>query len=76
MYKKGPSNVHADALSRLRTNAETIADDWDEIPCFITEGDISDVTDEEDNQDNGIPTKLRFKQRYNAYSTTCQEEEL
>lgn len=39
-YKKGPSNVHADALSRLRTTAETTTDDWDEIPSFSLEGNL------------------------------------
>ena len=62
MYKKGPQNVHADALSRLRTATETVADDWDEIPSFLVEEEFSDVTDDETDNRTHLPRKLRFKQ--------------
>ena len=62
MYKKGPQNVHADALSRLRTAAETVADDWDEIPSFLLEEEFSGVTDDETDNRAHLPRKLRFKQ--------------
>ena len=70
-YKTGTTNVHADALSRLRTNAETVQDDWDEIPSFLLEDDPSDVN--ENNHDLLVlPTKLRFKQRFSVYQHDCQ----
>ena len=62
MYKKGPQNVHADAVSRLRTAAETVTDDWDEIPSFLLEEEFSDVTDDETDNRTHLPRKLRFKQ--------------
>lgn len=34
-YKEGPKNLHAYAISRLRTNAEIASDDWDKIPSFL-----------------------------------------
>ncbi len=48
-YKKGTINTQADALSRLRTLAETITDDSDEIPSFLSEEHnftLSDISDE------------------------------
>ena len=65
LYKKGKSNTQADALSRLKTLVETIIDDADEIPTFITEEEsftISDLTQEDieqaisiiDDEDNEI----------------------
>ena len=36
-YKKGLLNTQADALSRLTTTAETILDDEDDIPAFMSD---------------------------------------
>ena len=44
-YKTGPSNVHADALSRLLTGSPTVVnDDYDDIPTFSATVDGNDLT--------------------------------
>lgn len=43
-YKRGPRNVHADALSRLWTNAAATSNDWDKILSFLIENPL-DSTD-------------------------------
>ena len=60
-YKLGRLNTRADALSRLRTTAETIYEDPDDIPTFIL--DASDVSD---NESSNAPLKMRFKLRNTA----------
>ena len=47
-YKRGKLNQQADALSRLRTMAETIDDDSEEIPTFLIT-DSQQLTNEEES---------------------------
>ena len=71
MYKKGKENQQADALSRLRTLAETIQDDWDEIPSFMMEEEIN----ENDHSQVDRPIKHRFKhQRKQHFQQKCETE--
>ena len=74
-YKKGKANVHGDALSRLRTRAETVADDWDEIPSFLMELENSDVFDVQLDLTQPLPTKLRFKQLYQESTASCEKQQ-
>ena len=59
MYKLGALNTQADALSRLKTLAETVHEDWDEIPAFM----VSEAANN-DNLERDIPLKLRLKQAH------------
>ena len=73
-YKKGTCNQQADALSRLHTLAETVHEDWDDIPSFI----LSDLS-EESADPSSQPPKGRYKLAYanhqTLYGSTDKEEE-
>ena len=75
MYKKGKLNTQADALSRLRTLAETIRHDDDDIPAFmLLEHNKNYNLDKLDNQ----PLKQRYKttsNKNNLGNTTCARQE-
>ncbi len=72
-YKKGNLNCQADALSRLRTLAETIPEDHDTIPSFLaTESEESET----DLTTDRLPANLLFKQTTKTLSNehfTCPE---
>lgn len=44
MYKKGPRNFHADALPRLHPLVGKPLAGWDEIPSFLLNKQLSELT--------------------------------
>ena len=82
MYKLGRLNTQADALSRLRTKAEAIGQDEDDIPAFMLLDSIERASNSERSptteEQLAVPAKLRFKHnRSTTISTnapyTCGE---
>lgn len=61
MYKKGPCNVHADALSPLTTLDRTTADDWDKMSSIFLSNQASAHTDFRHKENHFIPRELRYK---------------
>lgn len=61
IYKKDPRNVHANALLRLRTMADTTAEDWDELPSFLPSKQFAEHTEVNHMADAAVPPKLRHK---------------
>ncbi len=57
MYKQGHLNTQADALSRLHTLAETVHEDWDEIPAFT----VIEYASDYEHLFANTPLKKRFK---------------
>lgn len=58
-HKKGPHNVYIDALSWLRTNAETTSGDWDKIRSILIQTPWKFSTN--------LPPKQRFKRVQNQH---------
>ena len=50
-FKKGKANKQADALSRLTTLGETALDVDDDIPCFLMDDNLSELSQKEDEVD-------------------------
>lgn len=72
MYKKDPLDVQADALSRVRSLAETTTDDWDKITSFLLNKKFLEHTDIHHADDTTLPHKLRFNYAHN--DTQLQRE--
>lgn len=69
VYKKVYRDVHADALSRLCTFAETTANNWDKIPSLAVSEHISKHTKMSHVAKAATPRKLRYKH-------TCKNTQL
>lgn len=61
MYKKGPRNVHVDALSRLQMLAETTAGECDETLSFLLIKKFSEHTRINYVHNAAVRHKLRYK---------------
>lgn len=61
IYEKGSHNVYSDALSRLKTIAETTADDRDEIPSFLLNEQCLEHTEISNVTETKVPPELQYK---------------
>lgn len=73
MYKKGPRNVHDDALFRLQTLAEVTAGDWDQTPSFLLCEQFSEQTEINHVINIAVPLKLRY--RHNRGDIQLQQDD-
>lgn len=73
MYKKGPHNIHADVLARLRMLEEAAADDWSEIPSFRLSEQLLEHTKISPVANNAVSLKPRYK--HTSRNTQLQRDE-